>query len=97
MASHGEIDQRSLRLAREVASRIDLDLRLLDRVKAWASRHTAPAIVEWQSILRLPWAEVRAILLDPGDEGQRLRQSSPFVGILSPRERWRIYSETPPT
>ena len=35
----------------------------------------------------------RAVLLDESEEGQRLRQSSPFCGILTPRERWAIYRE----
>jgi hypothetical protein len=36
---------------------------------------------------------VRAVLLDESDEGQRLRQSDPFCGILTPEERWKIYRE----
>jgi len=36
---------------------------------------------------------VRAVLLDESDEGQRLRQSDPFCGVLTPRERWEIYRQ----
>jgi hypothetical protein len=39
----------------------------------------------------LPWEEVRRILLEESDEGQRLRQTDPFCGILTPAERWEIY------
>ncbi|MFA5508806.1 MAG: hypothetical protein WC314_22320 [Vulcanimicrobiota bacterium] len=94
MASHQEIDERSLRLAHEVARRIDRDPSLLAKVRAWADRQTAPAMVEWQLILHGSWSAIRATLLDPTDLGKRLRQSSPFVGILTPRERWRIYRES---
>ena len=50
-----------------------------------------PAVAEWGRILELEWEAIRPLLLDPGEEGRRLRQSSPFCGILSPRERWEIY------
>ena len=43
------------------------------------------------SILQRPWEEVRTLLLDESDEGQRLRQTDPFCGILTPEERWQIY------
>ena len=36
---------------------------------------------------------MRAILLDESDEGQRLRQTDLFCGILTPAERWQIYRE----
>ena len=49
---------------------------------------------EWLQILdEKPWEDVRALLLDESDEGQRLRQTDPFCGILTPPERWAIYRE----
>jgi len=39
----------------------------------------------------LEWDAIRLFLLDPGEEGCRLRQSSPFCGILSARERPAIF------
>ena len=35
--------------------------------------------------------EVLEILIEDSDEGQRLRQSSPFSGILSQRERLEVF------
>lgn len=78
-------------MAEVIASKIDQSPELLDGVREWAARHDARAIVEWRSILEKPWPEVKAILLDPSEEGKRLRQSSPFVGILTPQERWSFY------
>jgi hypothetical protein len=46
---------------------------------------------EWWFILQNPWEKIRSILLDQSEEGNRLRQNSPFCGILAPRERWEIY------
>lgn len=91
MAHHSEIDQRSLKLAQAVCARIDADPSLLTRVRAWAARRSEPAYQEWAAILKLDWPQVRTQLLREDDEGQRLRQSSPFVGILTARERWGFY------
>lgn len=80
-------------MAEEISRRVDLDPGLLEKARVWASRHTARAIVEWQEILTQPWPRIRSVLCDPGEEGQRLRQSSPFVGILTPQERWTFYRD----
>jgi len=100
MSSHIQIDQRSRLLAEEVARKIDADPNRdgLARVRALCTRWLAapsasPDLKRWQDILTRPWPEIRAHLLDPSEEGIRLRQSSPFCGILSPHERWRIYKE----
>ena len=45
---------------------------------------------EWQQILQRPMEQIVAILTAESDEGQRLRQNSPFAGVLSPREVWQI-------
>jgi len=48
-------------------------------------------IDEWAAILIRPWAEIREIFLDESEEARRLRQNSPFAGVLPPRKRWEIY------
>ena len=99
MKTHQEIDERSLAMAREIVEKIDADpeRRGLGRARQvcrrWNSRRPSPAVSEWLAILEKPWSEIRSILLDEGERGKRLRQSSPFTGILSNRERWRIYRE----
>ena len=47
-------------------------------------------------ILSRPWAEIREILLGESDEGQRLRSSSPFAGIVGEDERWEVIERHPP-
>lgn len=93
MASHEEIDKRSLRLAHAIVDRIEQDPSRLHDVRRWDARHSVPGIVDWQVILERPRPEIRAALLDPTEEGQRRRQNTPFVGILTPQERWSIYRE----
>ena len=46
---------------------------------------------EWRDMLdRLPVAELIRRITDPSDEGQRIRQNSPFVRILPHEESRRI-------
>lgn len=45
---------------------------------------------EWRELLSRPLSEICSLLIAQTDEGQRLRQSSPFAGVLPPREVWEI-------
>lgn len=97
MRTHEEIDRRSLALAQVVAGTIDRDPSLAGLARArrtcarWLRDAPSPAVAEWLGILQREWPEIRPILLDPGEQGRRLRQSNPFCGVLSPRERWEVY------
>lgn len=97
MKTHEQIDLRSLALARAVADAIDRDpnkaglARARSTCKRWQLQAPSPAGAEWGRILELEWEAIRHFLLDPGEEGRRLRQSNPFCGVLTPRERWEIY------
>jgi hypothetical protein len=66
-----------------------------DNLKRWSEiNRGSPALLrcysEWMEILRRPLSEICAILAAETDEGQRLRQNSPFAGALSPSEVWEI-------
>jgi hypothetical protein len=97
MNSHESIDKRSLALARAVAAKIDADPRRCGLAHArkvcsrWLKKDPLPALEEWRNLLKKNWKEVRPVLLDDSEHGRRLRQSDPFCGILTPRERWTIY------
>lgn len=96
MASQQDLDRLHLAMHQAVVAIIDADphrrgLRIArSNCARWLARGSYPAIVEWQEILERPWDEVRAVMLDPSDDGHRLRSSSPFAGVLTPRERWRL-------
>ena len=52
------------------------------------------ALVEWQDILETKTPEqIIKIISEDTDEGQRLRSSSPFAGVLSEAEREKIWSD----
>ena len=91
---HPEIDRRSLARARLVVAHVDANPKLIkvgiDNVKRWmrrTDRQRNACDVEWlQLITERPWQEVRALLLAESEEGQRLRSSQPFAGILTDAE-----------
>ena len=93
-----EGDARSLAYAKAIVAKIDANPSLGDiahenlaRWRAHRGRRLSRASAEWEGLLeRLDWAGVPAILLDPSDEGQRLRSSHPFVGVLSETQRRAI-------
>ena len=90
---HPWIDARSHAMARIVVERIDANPTLLrvanENLARWSRCPGGLGIAdrEWLEILKRPWAEIRAILLDESDEGQRLQSSHPFRGIVTEDER----------
>ena len=97
--NHSEIDRVSLALARRVAERLRARPELVEVARAnlsrWKQRNAdTPSLLrcyaEWENILTRPLEQVCAVLVAETDEGQRLRQNSPFAGTLSAAEVWDI-------
>ena len=98
--SHEWIDARSLALAEAIAAKVRQNPELLDvarsNLERWKTRSdTWPRCYrEWDQILASrPLDDVLQLLTVDSETGRRLRQSSPFTGILSPRERLTIFKE----
>ena len=98
---HRHIDEVSLAYHTEIASRIERDPTLvkvaianLDRwreLKGYEER----GCVEWRRILsELNTADLVSILRSRSEESKRLRQSTPFTGILTQAERRAILEAT---
>jgi hypothetical protein len=97
--NHSRINEISLLLARRVAERLrgrpeSLEIARTNLAR-WQKRNAdSPSLLrcyaEWEIILTRPLEEICALLVAETDEGQRLRQNSPFAGILSPAEVWEI-------
>ena len=83
-------------MAHALVEKIDGDQGLLSRVKTWLGARPESCLDEWRELLERPWNQVRAALLEDSEGGRQRRQNSPFVGILTPQERWAIYRDTPP-
>lgn len=97
-SSHRLLEARSLAMHAVIARKIERDRKLLqiarDNVERWRAQRgqNAPAwLSEWQELLDQPWESIAALITEPSENGARLRQSSPFAGILTHQERWRIY------
>ena len=97
-SSHSVIDARSLAMHVLIAAKIRRDPTLLDRarrnIQRWRERSAgspAPWLREWSLVLSRPWPAIAAIISDMTPRSTRLRQSSPFAGILSAAERRRVY------
>lgn len=99
---HNFIDLFSLMLHAGVAEKLRLNsqevLQIAQKnLRHWLSIEKSsrnPALLEWQEILKKNTPEeIIKIITQDTDEGQRLRSSSPFVGVLSETERDKIWSE----
>ena len=98
LLKHRIIEARSLAMHCLIASKIAADPSLLDvartNLAAWRRRYgdTPPrALEEWREILDRTWQAIAALITDPGEAAGRLRQSSPFAGLLTQAERQRVY------
>jgi hypothetical protein len=100
LRGHELADRRSWLLHREVAKRLRSDASLLDRardrVEEWAKGGAVhPHYVEaWRRVLEQGLEAVVSVLEDRGEQGQALRQASPFAFVLRPAERWQILRES---
>jgi len=65
-----------------------------NNLNRWLKKNKSFALLEWREILEThtPNKIIKVISQDT-DEGQRLRSSSPFAGVLTEAERERIWSE----
>jgi hypothetical protein len=97
--NHSATDQVSLELGRRVADRLRRQPELVEFARAnlarWSQHNaSAPSLLrcyaEWQEILSHPIEEICALLCAETDDAQRLRQNSPFAGVLSPAEVWNV-------
>lgn len=98
LLKHRIIEARSLAMHCLIARKIAADPALLDvarrNLEAWLARYgdSPPrALEEWRELMGRPWVEIAALITDPGESATRLRQSSPFAGVLTAAERKRVY------
>lgn len=98
---HDRLDEIRLQTHLAIAAKIDADPALLDlprrNIQRWTELHgyLHPAYAEWLDVLDRPWPELRRLLVAQDENSKRLRQSTPFVGVLSPRERRTIHESVP--
>jgi len=81
-----------------VAEKISADPGLLEvarqNLRRWRTRwqQQPPTwFEEWQQIMAGEWPTIAALITEQSENAVRLRQSSPFAGVLNAEERKRIY------
>jgi DNA-binding transcriptional ArsR family regulator len=92
---HKDREDQSFLLARAVSERILRDPTIVRRASAYLKRRLAVAspreakeLQEWQRVFQTySISGLRKLLVDNSERGIRLRQSSPFLAALSPKER----------
>lgn len=100
MKDHRLIDERSLAFDRLIAAKLRSEPALVEKARGhlarWLETCSAgarPDLVEWQRVLSGPFEELLVLLVATDERATRLRQSSPFCGILTPDERLAILRE----
>lgn len=100
MSNHHRIDERSLAFGRAIAARLAGHPEILSRARAtvirWietGSPRAGSDFQEWLTALNGPADGVIALLTGSDERAVRLRQSNPFAGVLSPRERTDIHKQ----
>lgn len=105
---HEVIDERSLELHAVIARILRAEPQKLALVVKWIDRFLddpdysdrgKDALREWEDIIGQGLPRVLEVLGDRSDEGQRLRQSTPFAVLMPQDERAAIFAkyETRPT
>jgi hypothetical protein len=96
-SDHERLDERSFALHCLVAEKVLADPALLEKARGnlrrWQERNASqsPAQKEWEGILKGTPDQVARFLVERSETATRLRQSSPFAGILTEPERLNIY------
>ena len=97
---HSVVEERSLRYHAAIAARLTRDDTILPKIRArvdqWISNGTVARFYAegWKEMLARPLPELLAFLCDESQHARAFRQVSPFAGVLSPKERWRIWANT---
>jgi len=92
---HRDADRRSLATSRWIAERLDRDPTLPRRARSWlvhrmhqASSREVHELHEWLRLLETASiTRIQYLLLEPGEQADRLRQSNPFTPVLTEAER----------
>jgi hypothetical protein len=98
---HEIVDDRSLEMDRVIAEKIRANPNLvqiaLTNINRWLanpdySESGQQAALEWKSIIEnSSVGDLVTLLESNSEEARRLRQSSPFCGVLTPEERRAIF------
>ncbi len=96
VGAHRLAEARSLAYHALVANRLRADPSIAEmaqqRARAWIAcgEHVYYAEL-WLRVLAQPVEAIEARLVDTSEEAIAMRQSTPFAGVLTPKERWALW------
>lgn len=101
---HQKIDRRSIALHRVVAKKLSENPSLVQDVVKWIDEQLSRGSVHsattkywlkcWKELIETRSVEeLCALLVSPCEEMTRMRQSTPFVNVLSQEERRRVFRQ----
>ena len=81
--------------AKQIRQRVEqLAVEWIDQRDRSAPDPSKRALAEWRSVLTsLSSRQVEALLLEESERADRLRQSLPFVDVLTPEDRAAVFRE----
>lgn len=98
-SDHQLLDARSLALhclvARRLVAEPELVAKASENLSRWRQKVPDSAAAwfgEWEKVLRLTPRQIAAFLAEMSPEAIRLRQSSPFVVLVTKEERKRVFA-----
>jgi len=102
ITSHRNLDRRGRRLAEAIAALLPNDPSLIERAKDWIDRRLESAdnreshqLGEWRRVLSiLSVRQIQALLTEDTERADRLRQSLPFLNVLSTGERAELVKKS---
>lgn len=101
MDPHRLAEERSIAYHRVIAERFPTQPEILAnarrRVESWLLETAAAPFysLKWAEIMARDEPSIALFLTERSELAAEFRQSSPFAGALKPKERWKIWRETP--
>lgn len=92
------IEIRILALAKVISERLKNDPdQVISKAKSniarWSANQHEAYHDEWLEILNGSIEKILFVLNSEDENSTRLRSSSPFAGVIKPKERWKIIKE----
>lgn len=100
MNYHSHLDHRSLRFHELIAAEFVKDpvavrQKAISTLKRWKKQGSwCTGFSKWEKLLKRSSDQyILSIMLEKSDRGDALRQTSPFVGIISEEQRMAVIEE----
>lgn len=100
MRTHQEIDARSLAMHRLVAQKLRNEPErfecVRENLRRWdsvATPRARPYLKAWEALARQGMEACLEMAVEDSGQGRAMRQSSPFAGVLTNRERFAFLRE----